>query len=136
MFRDEIDYFHAPKVSLEILFSVWSEKVAQCRRGGGPLRNGSQKLGRWPGDAVIAQQRFAEGRRFASRSRNLFIAGGAKRVADFINQLWIVRWIDSQRIAHFEAQTPSCQIELEMARILLRLRTAETAINEHVSGKA
>jgi hypothetical protein len=55
MFREEIDYFHAPQVSLKIVFAVWREKVRQGRRSRSALGNGPQKLGRWLGDAVIAQ---------------------------------------------------------------------------------
>ena len=107
MFQEEIDYLHAPEVSLEVLFAVWSEKVTQRRRGGGPLRNGPQKLGCRLGDAVIAQQRFAESRWLSSRPRGLFIAGESQRANDFMNQLPVVRWINSQRIAHFKVQTPA-----------------------------
>src|SRR5436309_14465072 len=101
MFREEIDYFHAPQVSLEVLFAVWSEKVTQRRRGGGPLRNGPQKLGCRLGDAVIARHRFAESRWLSSRPSRLFIAGEFQRANDFMNPLPVVRCINSQRIADF-----------------------------------
>ena len=32
MVREEIDYFHAPEISLEVLFAVRSEKISQRRR--------------------------------------------------------------------------------------------------------
>src|SRR5207245_10033209 len=97
MFRDEIDYFHAPKVSIEVLFAVWSEKVAQRRCGGGPLRNGSQKLGRGLRDAVIAQQRFAEARWLSSGPRYVFVAGDPECVSTFIDQVRAVGCINGQR---------------------------------------
>ena len=86
MFREEIDYLHSPEVSLEVLFAVWSEKIAQRWRCTGALCNGLQKLWCWLRDAVIAQQRFAECRRFAFRPRDLFIAGRAERTDHFIDQ--------------------------------------------------
>ena len=52
-----------------------------------------KNFGRWLGDSVIAQQRFAQRCRFALRSRHLFIARRAKRMNDFIDQLGIVRRI-------------------------------------------
>src|SRR5437016_6931769 len=95
MFREEIDYLHTPEVSHKVLFAVWSEKIAQRWRCTGALCNGLQKLGRWLRDAVIAQQHFAECRRFAFRPRDLFIAGRAERTNDCINQLWIARCVNS-----------------------------------------
>src|SRR5439155_12166993 len=95
MVREEIDYFHAPQVSVEVLFAVWSEKVRQRRCSGSSLGNGPQKLRCWLGDAVIAQQRFAECRQFAFRPRNLFIARCAERTDDFIDQLRIVCCVNS-----------------------------------------
>ena len=117
MVREKIDYFHSPQVSLKVLFAVWSEKVRQRRCSGSSLGNGPQKLRCWLGDAVIAQQRFAECRRFAFRPRDLFATGRAERTDNFIDQFWIVRCVNSQRIAHFKGQSPSRQVELEMARV-------------------
>ena len=96
MFRKEIDYFHAPQVSLKIVFAIWREKVLQRWRSGRSLGNGPQKLGRWLRDTVIAQQRFAECRWFPSGSRDFFITGRAERTDDFIDQFWVVAWIDRQ----------------------------------------
>src|SRR5882762_10279987 len=123
MFREEIDHFHAPQVSLKIVFAVWREKVRQCRRSGSSLGNGPQKLRRWLGDTVIAQQCFAEGGWFPSWPRHFFITGRAERMDDFIYQFWVVAWINRQRISDFKAQTPAGQIDFEMARVFLRLRT-------------
>src|SRR5438094_3009307 len=135
MFREEIDYFHAPQVGLEIVFAVRSEKVRQGRRRRSALGNGPQKLGRWLGDTVIAQQRFAKCGWFPPGAWNLFSAGRAERMNDFIDQFRVVAWINRQRIAHFKAQLPSREIDLKMACILLRLRTAKTTINDKASGK-
>src|SRR5262249_16249417 len=135
MFNQKIDDFHAPEVSLEVLLSVWREQIAQRWRCTGALGDGLQKPRRWLRDAVIAQERFAECRRFSFLPRDLLIAGRAERTDDFIDQLWIVRCVNSQRIAHFKGQTPSRQIELEMARVLLRFRTAQAAIHDHASRK-
>src|SRR5947208_15394128 len=101
MVREEIDYFHAPQVSLKVLFAVWREKVRQRRCSGSSLGNGPQKLRRWLRDAVIAQERFAECRRFAFRPRDSFIAGRAERTDNFIHQLWMVRSAKRARIADF-----------------------------------
>src|SRR6266705_3942682 len=126
MFREEIDYFHAPQVSLKVLFAVWSEKVRQRRRSGSSLGHGPQKLRRWLRDAVITQQRFAQCRLFASWSLHWFIPDRTERVDHFINQLGIVGGVNRQRIAHFKGQTPSRQIELKMPRVLRRFQTAKT----------
>src|SRR5438874_13377465 len=113
MIQEEIDYFHPPKVSLKVVFAVWREKVPQGRRSGSSLGNGPQKLRRRLRDAVIAQQRFAQRGWFPPGPRDLFIAGRAERMDDFIDQLWVVGWINGQGIANFEAQPPFRQIELE-----------------------
>src|SRR5439155_26332248 len=135
MFREEIDYFHAPKVSLKVVFAVWRKKIAQRRRCTGALCNGLQKLRRWLRYAVIAQQRFAQGRWFPSWSRDLFMAVRTECTNDFIDQFGVVAWINRQSIAHFKAQPPSRQIDFEMACILLRLRAAEAAVDDKTSRK-
>src|SRR4029450_1366142 len=135
MFSQKIDDFHAPEVSLEVLFAVWSEEIVKRWRSTSALGKGFQKLGSWLRDAVIAQQRFAECCRQSLRSRDLLRAGGAKRVNDFVDELRIVCRVHRKRIADLKAQSPSGQIEFEMARILFRLRPAQAAIDQKFGGK-
>jgi len=33
MFDEKVDHFHAPEILLQILFTVWSEKIMQRWRG-------------------------------------------------------------------------------------------------------
>ena len=105
------------------------------RRSISAFGDGLQKLGRWLRDAVIAQQRFAQGRWRSFRSRNLFLAGGPKRVNDFLHKLWIVCRVYRKRIADLKTQSPSGQVEFKMARILCRLRPAQAAIDQKFGGK-
>src|SRR5919108_123079 len=60
MLNEEIDDFHAPEVSLEVLFTIRSEKIMQRWRSVRALSDGFQKLGCRLRDAVIAQQRLAQ----------------------------------------------------------------------------
>src|SRR5580765_799170 len=135
MVNEKIDHFHAPEILLEILFAVRSEKITQRRRSIGALGNGLQKLWCWLGDAVIAQQGFSQRCWLAFQPRNLFIARGAERMNDFINENRVIRWIHADRIADLKAQSPPSEIDLEMARVLLRFRPAQLSVDQQSGGK-
>src|SRR6266513_3263002 len=131
MLDEKINHFHAPEISLEILFAVRSQKITQRRRGVGAVCDSLQKLWCWLRDAVIAQQGFSQRCWLAFQPRNLFIAGGAERPNNSIHEIRIIRWIYADRIAHLEAQSPPGEIELEMTRVLLRFQPTQPAVDQH-----
>ena len=112
-----------------------ARRSSQCWRSTRAMGDGLQELGSWLRDAVIAQQRFAECCRQSFRSRNLLLAGSAKRVNDFVHELRIVCRVYRKGIADLKAQSPSGQVEFEMARILCRLRPAQAPIDPKFGGK-
>src|SRR5450631_4085636 len=59
MLIQEIDRFHAPEVSIEILFALRIEQLTEQWRGGSALRDRLQEFRRRLGDGVIAQKRLA-----------------------------------------------------------------------------
>ena len=86
------------------------------------------------GDGIISQQRFAQpGLSF--RDRHRFIAFRAQQVNDCVHQLRIVGRIDRHRVAHFKAQAPAGEIDLEMARVLFGFGPAHATIDHHFAGK-
>lgn len=102
MFDEKIDNLHAPEISLQILFALGLQKIAQQRRGTGPLSNRFQQLGSWLRDAVVAQQSFPERRCSALWPGNLFAACKTQRANDLIHQFRIVCGVDAHRIADFK----------------------------------
>src|SRR4029450_5540015 len=50
-------------------------------------------------------------------------------------EVLLARAVYRQRLAHLKAQSPSSQVEFEMARVLFRLRPAQTTIDQKFGGK-
>ena len=129
MFGEEIDYFHAPEITVEIFFALGIEQLSQQRRGIGSLRDHLQEFRRRLGDAAIAEERFAQ-RRFRSLGTlHLFLAGRANCFQDLIDQRRIVRRPDRHRISDFVVEAPAGQVDFEMTRILFRAFAAEAAVD-------
>src|SRR4030095_11165144 len=53
------------------------------------------------------------------------------RPNNFIHEIRIIRWIHADRIAHLKAQSPPREIELKMACVLFRFRSAQSTVDQH-----
>ena len=72
---------------------------------------------------------------FAGGSFDRLIAFRADLVDQFVNQRRIVRRPDRHRIADIVVQSPTLEIELEMARVFFRTFAAQSSIDRDLGRK-
>ena len=129
MLEQEVDHFGAPKIIFEIVFAIRVQQFREHRRSGGAFEQSLSKLRRRLGDGIIAQQRFTERLRCFC-CRNWLIAFRAKSAKDFL-QPDQDRWSDKLRPSRRPSKlnSPTGEIDLEMARLLFGFRATQTAID-------
>src|SRR5437870_3374557 len=90
MLDEKIDYLHTPKISIEVLLSLWFQKFAeQWRPVNCALGNRVQESRRCLSDTTIAEKCFAQGR-LAVGTFNWLVAFSADPLDDFSDQCRII----------------------------------------------